>query len=910
MNIFRRYTLASLKKNRTRTVVTIIGIILSVAMFTAVTTTVSSIRNYMMRVCEQEDGSWNGVMFDLTKEQAATLRTKKDIVKRAEIQNLGYAKLTDSKNECKPFLFLGGMSKGLNEILPVNILEGRLPKKDGEILLPEHLSINGGVKYELGETISLGLGVRKSKDGSTLWQHDSFGMENSVSQSFEKQGDKEYTVVGFYKRPNFEPGMAPGYTAFTVEDSKCMNGETFYFILQDPTKTNQFLKDNSPNMDLTDVNSMYLAYSGFSPNDRFNRILLYLSIILMGIIMFGSISLIYNSFSISVNERKKQFGLLGSIGATKKQMRKSILFESVVLSGVGIPLGVLAGLGGMAITFYCTSDLFQSFSSNATNQLSLHLVASIESILIAAVVGFITVLISAYLPAKKAMKVSAIEAIRQSTDIRITPRKLYTRTYITKLFGLEGTLAQKNFRRNKKKYRATVFSLFISVVLFISASSFCAYMKENINSLISYYNCEINYRVPMKEEADGIFEQFQSLKSATESVKTTENTNISFLAPISAGDRKGVQVQQKNMDNDGVLKKTGQFMIYGVLSFVDDDTYRKFLQKQNLDPDIYMNTKNPIALASTKITAWDSDKEKYSVYQLFDEGDFSIKAMSEKKMEGGYELGVPEYKIDTNGEILVNVTKYDTVEEDGTTSGNAVDSKFVTMDQAYQISNLQVGDIVDEVPMGLDMYQNSMFEILYPQSAMETVLKGNTENYNTGMYFRSDNPDELYKAMCNILTERNLSTDAIQNVYSMVQSNRAILTIMNVFSYGFIILISLIALANVFNTISTNIALRRREFAMLRSVGMTQRGFYKMMNYECVLYGVKGLVYGLPVAFLLTYAIYESLDMGLEQGFFIPWYSILIAVGSVFLVVFATMLYAMNKIRKDNVVETLKNENY
>ena len=129
------------------------------------------------------------------------------------------------------------------------------------------------------------------------------------------------------------------------------------------------------------------------------------------------------------------------------------------------------------------------------------------------------------------------------------------------------------------------------------------------------------------------------------------------------------------------------------------------------------------------------------------------------------------------------------------------------------------------------------------------------------------------------------------------------------FSYGFIVLISLIAAANVFNTISTNISLRRREFAMLKSVGMTQKGFNKMMNFECLLYGSHALLFGLPVSCGVTYLIYLAIMEGFETTFHLPWTAIGIAVLSVFLVVGATMMYSMSKVKKDNPIDALKNEN-
>ena len=147
------------------------------------------------------------------------------------------------------------------------------------------------------------------------------------------------------------------------------------------------------------------------------------------------------------------------------------------------------------------------------------------------------------------------------------------------------------------------------------------------------------------------------------------------------------------------------------------------------------------------------------------------------------------------------------------------------------------------------------------------------------------------------------------NASEMLEENRSYIFVANMFAYTFIIMISLIAVANVFNTISTNISLRRREFAMLKSVGMTQKGFSRMMNYECLLYGSKALLLGLPVSCGITYLIYRAVTTAYETSFHLPWAAIGIAVLSVFLVVFATMMYSMSKVKKDNPIDALKNEN-
>lgn len=220
-----------------------------------------------------------------------------------------------------------------------------------------------------------------------------------------------------------------------------------------------------------------------------------------------------------------------------------------------------------------------------------------------------------------------------------------------------------------------------------------------------------------------------------------------------------------------------------------------------------------------------------------------------------------------------------------------------------------MGVVSDKKPFCVDNNFGNTITFLYPYSAISAITDRDIESVETILYFRANDHKSVYNKMYSILEEKELPVLRLYDDVENGEAMRALVAVVNVFSYGFIILISLIALANVFNTISTNIALRRREFAMLKSIGMTQKGFNKMMNYECLLYGIKGLMYGIPVSFGVTYLIYRSISGGWETEFFVPWYSVVIAVGSVFLVVFATMIYSMRKIKRDNPIDALRNEN-
>ena len=165
--------------------------------------------------------------------------------------------------------------------------------------------------------------------------------------------------------------------------------------------------------------------------------------------------------------------------------------------------------------------------------------------------------------------------------------------------------------------------------------------------------------------------------------------------------------------------------------------------------------------------------------------------------------------------------------------------------------------------------------------------------------------EELNKLIETVDTEEYLYVnDAAQELRGM----KSMLMTVDIFAYGFIALISLIAAANVFNTISTGFLLRRREFAVLSSVGMTPKEMNRMLSYECVLYGLKALLYGLPVSLLVTWVIYRVVGSGMDTEFYVPAASIVVVIASVFLVVFSTMLYAKSKLQKANIIDSIRQE--
>lgn len=177
------------------------------------------------------------------------------------------------------------------------------------------------------------------------------------------------------------------------------------------------------------------------------------------------------------------------------------------------------------------------------------------------------------------------------------------------------------------------------------------------------------------------------------------------------------------------------------------------------------------------------------------------------------------------------------------------------------------------------------------------------------MMFTSKDPAALCETLEQVEDSLEWGQFYLENMEEQRQAAESLTIIIQVFTYGFVILLALISVANIFNTLSTSIALRKREFAMLKSVGMTPQGFNQMMDYESLFYGLKALLYGLPLSFAVMVLMYRIMSRNLEFGFFVPWGSVLIAVVAVYAVVGVTMLYGGKKIKKQNIIEGLRQEN-
>ena len=474
-------------------------------------------------------------------------------------------------------------------------------------------------------------------------------------------------------------------------------------------------------------------------------------------------------------------------------------------------------------------------------------------------------------------------------------------------------MASKNFKRNSKRYRMTVLSLFMSVVLFISASSFCTYLTDLVGAAGSnHVSASLTYHTVGQERSDpdGMRKMFAGVAGVTGCSYADLGDIRPFfpLDTLTAQQRLAAE-QMAHRTVDG--QETAE--VYAFIAFLDDDSFRELCRENGVDPAEFFHRDDPRALFYNRsagrmffqdegVSRW-YDREVVETKRL----PLTVRLFLEREFEG-YTL------MEIEGDVYryypnEAVEQYYQAVNDG--EAERLDPAMVmikTEEEALETFQLTLQQVIRQ-PMALQPQDSPT--VIYPYSMEEAVLgQGAAERFGQTFFaIQADDHAGAYDAVGRELSRRGMDTARLFDQVAEAENMRLLVTAVRVFSYGFILLISLIAAANVFNTISTNVMLRRRELAMLKSIGLGRRGLRRMMNYECLIYGCKALLWGLPAAVGLTWAIWRIIGGVMDRGFYIPWHSAVIAVGSVFAVVFATMLYAMRLIGKDNPVDALKQEN-
>ncbi|WP_433940024.1 FtsX-like permease family protein [Paenibacillus lautus] len=862
MNIVYKLAIRNLKQNKRRTLVTIIGVIISVAMVTAVATLVFSFSDLMIRQTIADSGEWHVQYQDVTKEQLAAIQADEATKTVAITRDLGYAPLEGGQNPNKPYLFIKEYdAQGFTQF-QVELSKGRLPRTDKEVVISEPVATNAKVKYEIGDRLTLRIGERFEQGGDhPLDQTEPLRREDgTLTETLQHIKTKDYTVVGYIKRPVWETAWAPGYTMISYVDENFIGSTDHVNAAVVLQKIKPSLFAHAENVakrnDIESVqyNNDLLHYYGLSKNKESYSMMYSLSAILMAVIMIGSVSLIYNAFAISVSERSRHLGMLASVGATRRQKRNSVLFESVIIGLISIPIGILCGLAGIGITFWFMNPMIEGALWSSEK---LTVIVTPLSLLIACVVSMLTIFISTYLPAIKASKVSAMDAIRQTSDVKLTAKAVKTSRLIRKFFGIEAEIGLKNLKRNKRRYHAIVFSLVISIVLFLTVSFFTAGMKQSLELSQEgvNYDIQVSYS-DGKRIDDRLLQSIVSLHGVTEYNLIQELYKQAWVDEAYIAEEL-----QEMVKKDKSLLQDGKYPYEIKIHALDDLSLQAYANAVGANYEQLRDPDHPAAIVMDTIRYQDMDAGKY----------------------------VQTKAVYTNvGQNFELTNSY---------KDNAEETK---------VSRVTVAALTDQAPMGMSGAGVGGLNMIVSERIMDRLADDEElANLQTYLYLKSTEPMRTQQEIEEMF-ETNLN---VYNVYQSRKSEEQQILLTAVFSYGFIVLISAISIANIFNTISTGLSLRKREIAMLKSVGMTPKGFTKMMNYESIFYGVKSLVFGLPVSFAVMILMYRSFANRFSYGFTVPWLSVLSVVVAVFVIVVSAIIFSSRKLKKENIIDALKQEN-
>lgn len=651
MNIFNKVTLQSLKKSRTRTIVTIIGVILSTAMITAVSTFAVSLQSYMIKGSIAKYGGWH-IGFPAVDSSFLQERTHDQAVARtASFENIGYAALSGGKNPDKPYLFIAGVreDEASPGILPVTLVSGRMPDNSSEILVPSHLAANGGIKFAEGDMLTLAVGDRMNGN-QRLNQHDAY-QADKAAEALVPRAERTYKVVGICARPAFEESAAPGYTLITRADpSERADSFSLYVTLKHPREVKAYASSTASGHAYI-YNDNVLRFMGVSSSGLLTALLYTVGGIVAFIIVTGSIFMIYNAFTISLNERTRQFGILSSVGATAKQLRNSVLFEGLCIGAAGIPAGILLGIGSMGLVLTVVSS---NFGNILYSGVPLSLKVSVPAIACAAALSMVTILISAYIPARKAAGTPVMESIRQTNEVKVEAKAVKTSSRAQRIYGLEGTLALKNFKRNKKRYRSIVLSLMLSVVLFISASAFVTDLKQMSEQAVAFTNYDIGFATPTMKDSEilALYDKLRTAGGIYESsyqtlLKVTGTAQASELSDAYWG-KEGDLVKAVNDGKAGNAGKTGapspgrsdeQVSLPVDLQFLDDKAYLKILEGLGLSAEEYTGPDAKLLAVAKSMSPADDKrlKEVDEFRNLFKRSSSTLTIAPES--EGGSKIG-------------------------------------------------------------------------------------------------------------------------------------------------------------------------------------------------------------------------------------------------------------------------------
>lgn len=947
MNLMKTLTLKNLKLNRKRTIVTIVGIILATALLSALVTLVSSFQYSIIEYQKQKDGDFHVKFSGVKMSELSEFKNNRNIESTFETMGMGFAKLDGCKNEDKPYAYVMATDEAGFEKGCFNLIEGRMAKNEDEIVIPRHLKTNGRIDIKVGDEITLDIGKRyDSSTESVIWENIAYEHE---AETLTDTMTKQYKVVGIMERPGYgmEDYSAAGYTFVTYsnelaaidngtksEESEADTTLTVYSRYTQKALRNKdavtadiigvdeklFEKANNSSVEMSAeesdryfkemenakydiyINRYLISYECVFPIDGTFKALFTVATVVALIIILTSVYCIKNSFNISITEKIRQYGMLASVGATRRQIKSSVKTEAAMLGVVGIPVGTMSGILASLILVKVVNALSAGWLNV---DLSFH--TSLPALILAVILSIATIYFSATGSARRAAKVTPLEAIRNTKEIKIKSAKLKTPAIIGRIWGIGGVISYKNIKRNNKKYRTTVTSIVICSVTFIVISYFMSMAFSVVG--MSYEAADYNIGINMSCKKDIDIEKFSKLLSGIEGAED-------YL--VGAG-------YDFDVDKPKYTKEYGEYcrQLYDdsedvsqmfLITVLDDKSYDKYAS----DAGIKNAAAGAILVNKCTFDVYNENSSKYVKKEM---------ELYKYKAGDTIECG---YNVYDDASSDDNAAEGDT--ESSTDDNNAVEggTEISTEDNSGYVDeetinngvrktvDVIIAGVTDKVPIGYKGYSNTLlfmnqkgFESLWGDGKNGNEIKPGYASYSA--YVVAENADE-YQDTFEKETEGNPEYSQISfyvsNLDKQMRDEKSLFTLLGVFAYGLIVVIALIGITNIINTLSTGMELRSREFATLRSIGMTDKQFVGMVRLESVFISVKALVIGVPLGILISYLLCVMMNRMDDAIIYEPPYkAIILCIVVVIMLIYAIMKLSMTKLRHNNIIETIKNEN-
>lgn len=847
MNILNRLTIRHLKLNKKRTIVSIIGIILSTALMVGIGLLFSTLRDNAIRETIISQGSYHSMLKDVSGKYISSIQKEQGVKDLFLSEFISYAKVASLEEE-NPNFYIRIEAADSNYFKDITLVRGRLPQNENEVLVP--VAYENDSQFQLNHqfTLSMGTFLINQEESREICRECS-----SDEQIFMKSKEKSYTIVGYYGN---NPYVSWSDTAVITSLKEVSNDQNYnvYLHFDKMKQTDEITKKLWADFNVEEVkyNNSLLGLSGISKYDNIIQSLVKSMTILLTLVTVGCVIVIYNSFAISVLERKKHFGLFSSIGATKKQIRKTVLFEAIVVGVIGIILGILGAFLGIGIVLAIINHLLPDLLNGGPLRLCVYPIFIIVPIIFM----IITILISAFIPARRASKISPIEAIRLNDDIKMPAHKLKTPSIIQHIFKEEGVIAYKNMKRNKKKYRITIVSLFISIVLFLSFSSYMQLAFHGIHTFVTNPGYDSILNLEGTSLTDQEISELRKEKSVKQSFYGTQ-----YSLTTSANLKEIFTEEYRNLYDE-----------------VDTRYDINLIEVPKADFEIYKK--------DAKVT-----KDIPLIYNNFNRIEYQKNSRKSYSMK----------KFENNKSIPLKLCE----------------SRFISNETGESTTEYACEKEIKEYALlnhdffGIEEFKGNIeIVILIPEGYF-----GDLSEFNGGIikniFFDLDEKNSTIKDKIDTLVESGkLKEDAYYDIRENIQYTRNMIFVAKLLVYGFISLISLIGITSVFNTLYTSIHLRRREFAILRSIGLTTGGFNRMLLFECFFFGMKSLLYSLLVSAALIVIINHVMEGISDAGEMLwPVSSIIGVIFAVFFIILLTTMYATRKIKHENIMEAIREEN-